>query len=50
MYKTFYTPGKKDQLIELLTLVYPASRSKFMRMRIAQLYAIFYKIREQSEA
>ena len=49
MYNTYYVPSTKQRLIEALTLVYPADRSKFMRMPIAQLYAIFYKIRERSE-
>ena len=45
MYKTFYVPGRKYQLVDLLTEVYPQARSSFMRKTIKELYAIFYKNR-----
>jgi len=44
MNKAYWIPATKRGLIEALSLVYPGDKS-FRRMKLAQLYAIFYRVR-----
>lgn len=43
----YWKPHTKWELVNALALRWPVGRAQFKRMKISQLYAVYYKLREK---